>query len=48
LFAGSQLLTVQKPASECYAMEWFIETIAQQSDYYALLDVIRKLRPVGT
>jgi len=33
LFAGSHLLTAQKPASECYGVERFFGTIAQRSDF---------------
>jgi len=41
LFVGSHLLTMQKPASVWYVIERFIGTIAQQSVYYTLLDVVR-------
>jgi len=37
LFAGSHMLTVQKPVSKCYTIEQFVGTIAQRPEYYALL-----------
>jgi len=43
LFAGSHLLSVQKPLSKCYVIEWFIGMIAQQPSYYTLLDAVRGL-----
>jgi len=33
LFTDNHLLAVPKPASECYVIEYFVGTIAQQSDY---------------
>jgi len=43
---GTHLFTAQKPASECYVIERFIGTIAQRSDFFALLDVVGGLRVV--
>jgi len=36
----------EKPESKCYAVDRFIGTIAQRSDYYPLLDAVRGLRIV--
>jgi len=46
LFAGSYLLTTQKPASECYVIEQFLGMIVQQSLYYQQRDVFRGLHTI--
>jgi len=46
LFAGSHLLTVQKPESECCVIHWFIETVLEWSEYCALLYAARGLRVI--
>jgi len=43
LCPGSHLLTAQKPASECYVKKLFIRTIAEWSEYCALLDAVGEL-----
>jgi len=34
------------PGNECYGIDWFIGTIAQWLEYWALLDAVRGLRVV--
>jgi len=44
MFAGSHLLTTQKPVSEYYVMGQFIGMIAEWSEYCTLHDAVGRLR----
>jgi len=43
LFTGNHLLAVQTPESKCYIIDRFIGTIAEWSEYCALLSAVRGL-----
>jgi len=48
LLVGSHMLTTQKLVSQCYIIQRFVRMIAQQSEYYTLLDIFGGLYTIGT